>query len=114
MATEVELSTSDSSPTGEQTPARPKILATLQAFLAGIGSLNLNYRWSDYAQGLGLVMLVTLVSQPLASLDHANIVMLYLLVEVIAAVRFGLGPGHAHGERAYLRPLKTRVALLCH
>lgn len=29
---------------------------------------------------------------PLASLDHANIVMLYLLAEVIAAVRFGLGP----------------------
>lgn len=47
----------------------------------------------DYALSLGLVALVTLIGLPFDhSLDHANIVMLYLLAEVIAATRFGLGP----------------------
>jgi two-component system sensor histidine kinase KdpD len=42
---------------------------------------------------LGLVIVVTLVGLPFDhSFDHANIVMLYLLAEVIAATRFGLGP----------------------
>jgi two-component system sensor histidine kinase KdpD len=49
--------------------------------------------WPNYAQSLGLVVLVTLVGLPFDhSFDHANIVMLYLLAEVIAAARFGLGP----------------------
>jgi two-component system, OmpR family, sensor histidine kinase KdpD len=52
--------------------------------------------WADYAQSLGLVTLVTLLGLPFRHrLDHANLVMLYLLVEVIAAVRFGLGPSIA-------------------
>ena len=49
--------------------------------------------WGDYARSLGLVALVTLLGLPFGtSLDHANVVMLYLLVEVVAAARFGLGP----------------------
>jgi len=49
--------------------------------------------WRDYLQSLGLVILVSLVGQPFAPyLDHANLVMFYLLAEVIVATRFGLGP----------------------
>ena len=52
-----------------------------------------NLPWRDYALSLGLVVLVTLVGLPFDhSFDHANIVMLYLLAEVIAATRYGLGP----------------------
>ncbi len=48
--------------------------------------------WLDYVKSLGLVALVTLMGLPFDhSFDHANIVMLYLLAEVIAATRFGLG-----------------------
>lgn len=46
-----------------------------------------------YWQSLGLVALVSLLGLPLRSyLTPANLVTLYLLAEVIAAARFGLGP----------------------
>jgi two-component system sensor histidine kinase KdpD len=49
--------------------------------------------WREYLQSLGLVVLVSLTGQPFAPyLDHANLVMFYLLAEVIVAARFGLGP----------------------
>lgn len=52
--------------------------------------------WTDYLQSLGLVILVSLLGQSIRPfLDPANLVMLYLLVEVMAAVRFGLGPSIA-------------------
>ena len=53
----------------------------------------LHQPWLDYAKSLGLVVMVTLIGLAFDhSVDHANIVMLYLLAEVIAAIRFGLGP----------------------
>ena len=48
--------------------------------------------WPDYALSLGMVALVTLIGLPFNhSSDNANIIMLFLLAEVIAATRFGLG-----------------------
>ncbi|GAB4438493.1 MAG: hypothetical protein Kow0031_20400 [Anaerolineae bacterium] len=65
---------------------------TIKRLFSGEIPLWQNKRWADYAISFGLVVLVTVVGLPLAPLDHANIVMLYLLAEVIAATRFGLGP----------------------
>jgi two-component system sensor histidine kinase KdpD len=92
MVTEVKQPGPDSSPAGGQTQAQIRILKAWQWFLTRIRPLTLSHRWSDYLWSLGFVVLATLIGLPFASLDHANIVMLYLLVEVIAAVRFGLGP----------------------
>ncbi|MFC1974849.1 DUF4118 domain-containing protein [Chloroflexota bacterium] len=89
MATEIERMASDPTADAQSQQKQP---ARLKAYLAGIKPYLFHQRWLDYAQSLGLVVLVTLLGQPFASFDHANIVMLYLLVEVIAAVRFGLGP----------------------
>jgi len=52
--------------------------------------------WSDYLQSLGLVIVVSILGQSIRPfLAPANLVMLYLAAEVIAAVRFGLGPSIA-------------------
>lgn len=49
--------------------------------------------WRQYLYGIGLVVLVSLVGQPIrAIIDPTNLVMLYLLVVVVAAIRWGRGP----------------------
>ncbi len=97
MTTEIEQSNPDALPAytqsqGEQSTRRkPK---NFPGNIAGKGRARLlRQSWPDYVKSLGLVALVTLVALPFDySFDHANLVMLYLLAEVIAATRFGLGP----------------------
>jgi len=49
--------------------------------------------WDRYAQGLALVAAVTLLGQPIRPLIvPTNLVMAYLLIVVIAAIRLGRGP----------------------
>lgn len=49
--------------------------------------------WGRYLQALALVALVTLLGQPIRPLiDPTNLVMVYLLIVVIAAIRLGRGP----------------------
>lgn len=51
------------------------------------------HRWRPYAYGVGLVGVTTLVGLPLRSfIDPTNLVMLYLLAVVLAAVRLGRNP----------------------
>ncbi|MCP4363310.1 MAG: sensor histidine kinase KdpD [Chloroflexi bacterium] len=73
--------------------ARDKSRIYFPKFLQVINNFFRYTPWRNYALSLGLVVFVTLVGLPFDhSFDHANIVMLYLLAEVIAATRFGLGP----------------------
>jgi len=51
------------------------------------------YSWSQYLQSLGLVVLTTLIGLPLRRfIEPTNLVMLYLLVVVIAALGLGRRP----------------------
>ena len=51
------------------------------------------HRWLPYVYGVGLVALTTLVGLPLRSfIDPTNLVMLYLLAVVLAALRLGRYP----------------------
>jgi two-component system sensor histidine kinase KdpD len=84
-------------PHGAKAAEKKSTQQELRAFPGDIFSVLkdhiLHLRWRDYVLSLALVALVTLVGLPFDhSFDHANIVMLYLLAEVIAATRFGLGP----------------------
>lgn len=49
--------------------------------------------WRRYLYGIGLVAVVSLIGQPIrAVIDPTNLVMLYLLAVVVAAIRWGRGP----------------------
>ncbi len=49
--------------------------------------------WRQYLYGIGAVALVSAIGQPIHSVvDSTNLVMLYLLVVVVAATRWGRGP----------------------
>jgi two-component system sensor histidine kinase KdpD len=49
--------------------------------------------WRQYLYGIGLVALASLIGQPIrVVVDPTNLVMLYLLVVVVAAIRWGRGP----------------------
>lgn len=49
--------------------------------------------WRQYLYSIGLVALVSLLGQPIrAAIEPTNLVMLYLLVVVVAATRWGRGP----------------------
>ena len=51
------------------------------------------HRWRPYAYGVGLVAVTTLVGLPLRSfIDPTNLVMLYLLAVVLAALHLGRNP----------------------
>lgn len=51
------------------------------------------YRWQHYAQSVGLVILATVLGLPLRPfIEPTNLVMLYLLAVVIAALRLGRRP----------------------
>lgn len=51
------------------------------------------HRWRPYVYGVGLVAVTTLVGLPLRSfIDPTNLVMLYLLAVVLAALRLGRNP----------------------
>jgi len=51
------------------------------------------HRWRSYVYGVGLVAVTTLVGLPLRSfIDPTNLVMLYLLAVVLAALRLGRNP----------------------
>lgn len=51
------------------------------------------YQWRQYAQSVGLVVIATLIGYPLRSfIEPTNLVMLYLLAVVIAALRLGRYP----------------------
>jgi two-component system sensor histidine kinase KdpD len=53
----------------------------------------LHLAWRRYAQGLALVAAVTLLGQPIRPfITPTNLVMAYLLIVVIAAIRLGRGP----------------------
>lgn len=49
--------------------------------------------WRPYFYGMGLVVLVSVIGQPIrAVIDPTNLVMLYLLVVLVTATRWGRGP----------------------
>lgn len=49
--------------------------------------------WRRYLYGIGLVALASLIGQPIrVVVDPTNLVMLYLLVVVVTAIRWGRGP----------------------
>jgi two-component system sensor histidine kinase KdpD len=51
------------------------------------------FAWRQYLYGIGLVALASLIGQPIrVVVDPTNLVMLYLLVVVVAAIRWGRGP----------------------
>ncbi len=59
----------------------------------GAGHRTRDASWRGYLAGAAGIALVTALSQPLhAFLDPTNIVMLYLLVVVLAALKLGRGP----------------------
>ncbi len=83
----VNIKPSEKQPSGDE--SKNRLLNSLKAINTYIKDTPLR----NYTLSLGLVVLVTLIGLPFDhSFDHANIVMLYLLAEVIAATRFGLGP----------------------
>ena len=97
MATEIERANLDNPLTYIQAENEQPPREKLKIYLGDIMDVAQDYiqrlPWRDYTLSLGLVALVTLLGLPFGpSFDHANIVMLYLLAEVIAATRFGLGP----------------------
>ncbi|MDD5082156.1 MAG: DUF4118 domain-containing protein [Dehalococcoidales bacterium] len=58
-----------------------------------IGNRQFSINWRGYLQGLGLVVLATLLGRLLSQLFlPANIIMIYLLCVVITAIFWGLGP----------------------
>lgn len=57
------------------------------------GTARRAHRWLPYIYGVGLVAVTTLVGLPLRSfIDPTNLVMLYLLAVVLAALRLGRDP----------------------
>lgn len=49
--------------------------------------------WRQYLYGMGLVVLVSVIGQPIrAVIEPTNLVMLYLLVVLVTATRWGRGP----------------------
>lgn len=57
------------------------------------GTARQAHRWRPYAYAVGLVAVTTLVGLPLRSfIDPTNLVMLYLLAVVLAALRLGRNP----------------------
>ena len=49
--------------------------------------------WQNYVYSIGLVALASILGRPFSpSFDHANLVMFYLLAEVLAAIYLGFGP----------------------
>ena len=60
--------------------------------IAQVGS-ETGHGWRPYLYSVGIVVLVSLIGQPIHLLiDPTNLVMLYLLAVVVAAVRWGRGP----------------------
>ncbi len=64
-----------------------------QAELGQRGVATQGHRWLPYAYGVGLVAVTTLVGLPLRpAIEPTNLVMLYLLAVVLAALRLGRYP----------------------
>lgn len=69
------------------------LAGSLQAELRQSGVAARSQRWLPYVYGVGLVAVPTLVGLPLRSfIDPTNLVMLYLLAVVLAALRLGRAP----------------------
>ncbi len=96
MVTNREQPNDNTSPNNTQTAVEQPTTKNSKFFLTHLAYLKTCIQrqpWGDYLKSLALIGLVTLLGQPLSPfVDHANLVMLYLLAEVIAATRFGLGP----------------------
>jgi len=97
MTTKSDLPGRDISPTyikvEEESPPQKNLITLLRQGTRASQSYVQHHAWPDYVKSLGLVVLASILGQPFGPMfDHANMVMFYLLAEVIAAIRYGLGP----------------------